>query len=44
MKVLETDQWCLLLPPEWRAEYDDDVVRITDVDDVAILPNCQDAI
>ncbi|MGD2009380.1 MAG: hypothetical protein PVJ95_13960 [Cellvibrionales bacterium] len=34
MKVLETDQWCLLLPPEWRAEYDDDVVRIADVDDV----------
>ncbi|WP_040481489.1 hypothetical protein [Luminiphilus syltensis] len=34
MKILETDHWCVLLPPEWRAEHDDDVVRIADSDDI----------
>lgn len=34
MKVLETDHWCLLLPPEWWAEYEDDVVRIADNDEI----------
>ena len=37
MKVLETDHWCLLLPPEWSAEQDDDVVIIIDSDDVGEL-------
>lgn len=34
MNILETDHWCLLLPPEWSADYDDDVVRISDADEV----------
>ena len=34
MKVLETDQWCLVLPEEWWAEHDDDIVRIADNDEV----------
>lgn len=37
MKVLETDHWCLVLPPEWWAEHDDDVVRIADNDEVGEL-------
>lgn len=37
MNVLETDNWCLLLPPEWWAETEDDVVRIADSDDVGEL-------
>jgi len=34
MNILETDHWCLLLPPEWVADYEEDVVRITDADEV----------
>ena len=34
MKILETDQWCLLLPLEWRAEHDDGLVLISDVDQI----------
>ena len=34
MNILETDQWCVLLPPEWRAEHDDGLVLITDVDQI----------
>ena len=37
MKVLETDFWCLLLPPEWTAEKDDEVVVIVGDDDVGEL-------
>jgi len=37
MNVLETDHWCLLLPPEWWAEHDDDVVRVVDEDEVGEL-------
>lgn len=37
MNILETDQWCLLLPPEWIAERDDDIVHITDQDGVGEL-------
>lgn len=37
MNVLETDHWCLLLPPEWWAEHEDDVVRIADSDEVGEL-------
>jgi hypothetical protein len=33
-KILETEHWCLMLPDEWWAEHDDDVVRIIDNDDV----------
>ena len=34
MKILETDHWCMMLPAEWHAENDDDVIRILDQDDV----------
>jgi len=34
VKVLETDHWCLVLPAEWWAEHDDDIVRIVDNDEV----------
>jgi hypothetical protein len=37
LNILETDHWCLLLPPEWWAEYEDDVVRIADNDEVGEL-------
>ena len=37
MKVLETDNWCLLLPPEWQADKEDDVVVIVDSDGVGEL-------
>ncbi len=34
MSILESDWWTLELPPEWRAQQDDDSVVITDVDEV----------
>ena len=34
MKILETDHWCMMLPQEWHAETDDDVIRIVDQDNV----------
>ena len=34
MNILETDHWCMMLPEEWHAENDDDVIRIVDQDDV----------
>ncbi len=34
MNILETEHWCLLLPPEWWAEQEDDIVRIADNDEV----------
>ena len=37
MNVLETDHWCLLLPTEWHADNEDDVVRIVDTDEVGEL-------
>ena len=37
MRVLETDNWSLLLPPEWQAEQDDDGVFISDRDGVGCL-------
>ena len=37
MNVLETDQWCLLFPQEWRAENKDNLVRIVDSDEVGEL-------
>ena len=46
MNILETDHWCLLLPPEWSADYDDDVVRISDADEVGeieVTTLCKDS-
>ncbi len=46
MNILETDHWCLLLPPEWWAAYEDDVVRIADNDEVGeieITTLCKDS-
>jgi hypothetical protein len=37
VKILETDHWCLVLPAEWWAEHDDDIVRIVDKDEVGEL-------
>ena len=37
MNILETDHWCLLLPPEWWAVNEDGVVRIVDNDEVGEL-------
>ena len=37
MRILETDNWSLLLPPEWRAEQDDEGVLISDRDGVGCL-------
>ena len=34
MNILETDHWCLMLPAEWQAENEDDIIRITDQDEV----------
>ena len=34
MNILETDHWCMMLPEEWHAENDDDVIRIVDQDGV----------
>ena len=34
MNILETDHWCLMLPSEWQAENDDDIIRIVDQDEV----------
>ena len=37
MKVIETEYWCLMLPPEWLAEQSEDVVMITDQDGIGEL-------
>jgi len=37
MNIVETDYWCLMLPPEWSAERQDDVVVITDQDGIGEL-------
>ena len=37
MRVLETDHWSLLLPPEWIAERDGETVLISDRDGVGCL-------
>lgn len=34
MNILETDHWCLMLPSEWQAENEDDIIRIVDQDEV----------
>ena len=37
MKIIETEYWCLMLPPEWSAEQSEDVVVITDQDGIGEL-------
>ena len=37
MKIIETEYWCLMLPPEWSAEQNEDVVMITDQDGICLL-------
>lgn len=37
MNIVETDYWCLMLPPEWSAEQEDGVIRITDQDGIGEL-------
>ena len=37
MNILETDDWCLLLPPEWVVEQDAGFVRIFDQDEISEL-------
>ena len=37
MNIVETDYWCLMLPPEWSAEQEEGVIRITDQDGIGEL-------
>ena len=37
MKIIETEYWCLMLPPEWSAEQSEDVVVIMDQDGIGEL-------
>lgn len=37
MNIVETDYWCLMLPPEWSAEEEDGSVLITDQDGIGEL-------
>ena len=37
MNIVETDFWCLMLPPEWSAEEDEGSVLITDQDGIGEL-------
>ena len=37
MKIIETEYWCLMLPPEWSAEQSEDVVMISDQDGIGEL-------
>ena len=37
MKIIETEYWCLMLPPEWSAQQSEDVVVITDQDGIGEL-------
>ena len=37
MNIVETDYWCLLLPPEWSAEQEEDTVCVTDQDGIGEL-------
>jgi len=37
MKIIETEYWCLMLPPEWSAGQSEDVVMITDQDGIGEL-------
>ena len=37
MNIVETDHWCLMLPPEWSAEEEEGSVLITDQDGIGEL-------
>ena len=37
MSIVETDYWCLMLPPEWSAEEEEGSVLITDQDGIGEL-------
>ena len=37
MNIVETDYWCLMLPPEWSAEEEEGSVLITDQDSIGEL-------
>lgn len=37
MNIVETDYWCLMLPPEWSAVEEDGSVLITDQDGIGEL-------
>ena len=37
MNIVETDFWCLMLPPEWSAEEEEGSVLITDQDGIGEL-------
>lgn len=37
MRILEAGDWSLLLPGEWSAERDEDIIVIGDQDDVGVL-------
>ena len=37
MNIVETDYWCLILPPEWSAEEEEGSVLITDQDGIGEL-------
>ena len=37
MNIIETDFWCLMLPPEWSAEEEEGSVLITDQDGIGEL-------
>ena len=37
MNIIETDYWCLMLPPEWSAEKEEDIIRIFDQDEIGEL-------
>ena len=37
MDTLETDHWCIDLPPEWFAEQDDETIVISDESEVSTL-------
>ena len=37
MNIVETDYWCLMLPPEWSAEQEEGSVLITDQDGIGEL-------
>lgn len=37
MNIVETEFWCLMLPPEWIAEQEEDVIYIYDEDEIGEL-------
>lgn len=37
MNILQTEWWCIGIPPEWWADRDDDIIVIGDTDDVGVI-------